>query len=73
MRGYRLYESLDIYRQLRAADIARTVLAAVVIVPRAIWRCARQRQRWPWDLFDAHLSTPLNELRAQFGIRVAGS
>lgn len=71
MRGYQLYESLDIYRQLRAADIMHTIAAAPFIVPRTIWRCARQRRRWPWEAFDAFLTVPLRELRADFGIRVA--
>lgn len=71
MRGYRLYKSLDIYRQLRAADILRTIAAAPVIVPRTIWRCARQTRRWPWAAFDEFLAVPLRDIRTDFGIRVA--
>jgi hypothetical protein len=71
MRGYRLYESLDIYRQLQAADILRTIAAAPVLVPRTIWRCARQRKRWPWSQFDQFLGLSLHDIRVDFGIRVA--
>jgi ubiquinone biosynthesis protein Coq4 len=73
MRGYRLYESLDIYRQLRARDILVTIAASAVIVPRTLWRCFRQKRRWPWDAFDDLTTVPLRELRARYRIRVAGS
>lgn len=71
MQGYRLYDSLDIYRQLRAADILATLAAAPVIVPRTIWRCLRQPKRWPWTGFEALLDQPLDGLRSEYGIRVA--
>ncbi len=71
MRGYRLYESLDIYRKLRLTDILWTIAASVVIVPRTLWRCARQKQRWPWDAHDAWMHKPLADIRTAFGIRVA--
>jgi hypothetical protein len=71
LRGYRLYESRDIYRQLRVVDVLRTIALSVVIVPRTIYRCTRQHARWPWSDFAAHLDRPLSELRAKFGIRVA--
>lgn len=71
LKGYSLYESIDIYRKLKLAEVLGTILAAIVIVPRTIWRCLRQRKRWPWSDFHAHLQTPLCDLRAAFGIRVA--
>jgi len=71
LKGYSLYETIDIYRKLKLAEVLGTILAAIVIVPRTIWRCLRQRKRWPWSDFDAHLQTPLCGLRAAFGIRVA--
>jgi ubiquinone biosynthesis protein Coq4 len=71
MRGYRLYESLDIYRELRAADILHTIALAPVMVPRTLWRCARQTRRWPWATFDAFMDVPLRDIRADFEIRVA--
>lgn len=71
MEGYRLYDSLDIYRQLRLADILATLARAPVLAPRTIWRCRRQAKPWPWDSFDGHLDTPLGALRADYGIRVA--
>jgi ubiquinone biosynthesis protein Coq4 len=71
MRGYRLYESLDIYRQLRTTDILRTIAAAPVIVPRTLWRCSRQTRRWPWAAFEAFMDVRLRDIRADFGIRVA--
>lgn len=71
LKGYSLYESIDIYRKLKLGEVLGTMLAAIVIVPRSIWRCRQQRKRWPWSDFDAHLQTPLCDLRAAFGIRVA--
>ena len=71
LRGYRLHESAAIYRQLAVRDVLRTAVHAVVLVPRTVWRCLAQRRRWPWDRFEPHLDTPLDALRAEYGIRVA--
>ena len=71
MEGYRLHDSVDIYRKLRPTDILSTMLASFVIVPRTIWRCSRQAKKWPWSDFEAHLDTPLAALREEFGIKVA--
>jgi hypothetical protein len=70
LKGYSLYESIDIYTKLKLGEVLATIVAAFVIVPRTIWRCSRQRKRWPWSEFNAHLQAPLRELRAEFGIRV---
>ena len=71
LQGYRLFESLDIYRSLRANDILSTMIASVVILPRTVWRCAQQKQRWPWDGHGAWLDKPLAEIRNTFRIKVA--
>lgn len=70
LRGYSLYDSIDIYKKLRLGDILATMLDSIVVVPRTLWRCSKQRKRWPWSEFDEHLQTPLHELRERFGIRV---
>jgi hypothetical protein len=70
LKGYSLYDSFDIYRKLKLGDILLTMGRSIVIVPRTLWRCAKQRQRWPWSEFDGHLQTPLCDLRERFGIRV---
>lgn len=71
LEGYRLHESIDIYRKLRLRDMLRTILHATWLVPRTSVRCLRQRRRWPWSAFDAYARVPLRDLRAEFGIRVA--
>ncbi len=71
LRGYRLHESLDIYRQLRVAAVMRSIARSVFIVPRTIARCLAQRARWPWDGFDDHRHIALRSIRQEFGIRVA--
>lgn len=71
--GYRLHESIDIYKRLDPGEVLRTILRSVVIVPRTLIRCLRQRRRWPWTDFALHLDTPLHVLRAEFGIRVVAS
>jgi hypothetical protein len=73
LKGYRLHESLDIYRQLRVADVLRSITHSVIVVPRTIRRCLSQRARWPWADHQQYLHTPLCELRQQFGITVAHS
>ena len=54
------------------SDIVVTVISSVVIVPRTIVRCLRQRKRWPWSGHSAHLHVALADLRSEYGIRVAG-
>ena len=72
LKGYALHESTSIYRELALAEIVQTLLRAVVIVPRTVYRCLRQHKRWPWQEFWTYRDTPLGTLRAEFGIRVAG-
>jgi hypothetical protein len=71
LRGYRLHESLDIYRKLPIGSTLVALAASPYITVRTLWRCAHQRARWPWSNFGEHMQTPLRELRAQFGIKVA--
>lgn len=49
LRGYRLLESLDIYRKLPPGSTLIALLVAPRLVLRTIWRCLRQRDAWPWD------------------------
>lgn len=72
LKGYALHESTDIYRGLKLAEILRTIFQAVIVVPRTVVRCLRQRKRWPWDRFQEYSDVPLQRIRAEFGIRVAG-
>lgn len=71
LKGYRLHESLEIYRQLPPAAVLGAIARSVLIVPRALLRCLRQRERWPWADFDRYLAVPLREVRRKFGIVVA--
>lgn len=71
LAGYRLHESLRIYRQLRVADVMLSILHSLVIVPRTALRCLAQRARWPWADHQDQMHVPLGELRRAFGIRVA--
>jgi len=71
LKGYRLHESLEIYRQLRPRDVVRSIAHSVVIVPRTALRCLSQPARWPWADHDRYLQVPLQEIRQTFGIRVA--
>lgn len=70
LRGYALYESLDIYRTLPFREVVKTLLVASVVVPRTIFGCLRQRARWPWSSFDDHLNVPLRDIRRTFGVKV---
>jgi len=71
LRGYQLHESRNIYRSLRAADVLRSIVHSAWVVPLTAALCLRQRSRWPWAGYRQYLSTPLQQLRAHFGIRVA--
>ena len=71
LRGYRLHESLDIYRKLPPRSTLVALLIAPYLVVRTMWRCLRQPDSWPWSQHDQDMNSPLAELRAQFGIEVA--
>ncbi len=68
LRGYALFDSFDIDRQLNVGELLATIASAPLIVPRTIVRRLRQTRRWPWSEFEAFLDTPLAEIRRQFGI-----
>ena len=70
LKGYRLHESLQIYRRLRVRDVALSIVHSVALVPRTVYRCLRQQARWPWAEHQRYLHIPLAEIRRQFGIRV---
>lgn len=70
MKGYALYDSLDIYRSLSPAEIGATIAAAPLLIPRVLMRCSRQTRKWPWRDFETFLSEPLSETRRAFGITV---
>ncbi|HZM33156.1 MAG TPA: hypothetical protein VFC18_01585 [Burkholderiales bacterium] len=71
LKGYRLYESRQIYRQLPVRAILAAIAMSIVVVPRTLVRCLRQRARWPWSDFDRYQAVPLREIRERFGITVA--
>lgn len=71
LRGYRLHESIEIYRRLRVVAVLLSIAQSVFLVPRSILRCTRQAKRWPWSNFEQYMKAPLREIRKEFGIRVA--
>jgi hypothetical protein len=71
LRGYRQHESIEIYKRLRLAQMLQAFAMSVVIIPRTVLRCLRQRERWPWAEHERFLDLPLREIREQFGITVA--
>lgn len=71
LRGYALYDSLDIYRRLPAREILAVMAAAPILLPRTLARCVAQRKPWPWGDFAPLLDRPLDELRREFRITVA--
>jgi hypothetical protein len=71
LQGYRLHESIEIYKQIPVLTALGAILRSVVTVPRTLMRCLNQRERWPWSGFEAYLGVPLRDLRAKFGITVA--
>ena len=71
LRGYRLHESVEIYKRLRLRAVLTSIARSVVIVPRTAFCCLRQRSRWPWTEFEGYLDVSLRDIRRQFGITVA--
>lgn len=71
LRGYLNHETLDIYTQLPVGSTLLALVLSPYLIVRTLWRCARQRQRWPWAENQQYMGSPLVELRSKFGIRVA--
>lgn len=71
LRGYRLHESLDLYRKLPIMGTIGALISAPFLIARTVWRCRRQPQKWPWSEHQQFMATPLHELRRMFGIKVA--
>jgi hypothetical protein len=71
LRGYRLYESLDIYRKVPIGSTLFAILISPYLILRTAWRCRRQHEPWPWSAHDAYMNLPLDQLRARFGIKVS--
>lgn len=71
IRGYTNHETLDIYTKLPLGNTVLALLLSPYLVLRTLWRCVRQKQRWPWADNQQYLNTPLLELRTRFGIKVA--
>ena len=71
LRGYRLHESLDIYRKLPFRSTALALATAPWLIARTWWRCTRQRAKWPWRDHEQYMDVPLREVRERFGIAVA--
>jgi hypothetical protein len=45
LRGYRLHESVEIYKRLPPGAVLESIGHSIVVVPRTIFRCLRQRSR----------------------------
>ena len=71
LRGYRLHDSLEIYRTLPLGSSLMALLSAPYLIVCTLWRCSRQSANWPWSSHGHHIYMALRELRAQFGIRPA--
>lgn len=71
LHGYQLHESQQIYWKLGSIEILSTALQAFILAPRTVFRCVRQKRRWPWNDFDRYLNVSLDDIRQEFGIRVA--
>ncbi len=71
LSGYRLHESIEIYRHLPVMATLHSIASSVFLVPRTVWRCLRQHRRWPWEHYEPYLPRPLCDLRAEFGVQVA--
>lgn len=70
LKGYRLHESMQIYKQIPLGAALASIGRSLVVVPRALLRCLRQRSRWPWADFEQYRGVQLREIRQKFGITV---
>lgn len=70
LKGYRLHESLQIYRQIPLSAVLTSIARSVIVVPPTLLRCLRQHARWPWAGFEQYLGVQLRQIRQKFGITV---
>ena len=70
LRGYLLQESIDVYRKLPWRDTMKAVVISPYLIARSLWRCAHQREPWPWTGCESFMDMPLCEIRSRFGIKV---
>jgi len=70
LSGYILHDSMDTYRRLPLGGTLAAMLLAPYLLARTLWRCTRQRVKWPWIDHDQYMHMPLRDLRARFGIKV---
>jgi hypothetical protein len=70
LAGYRFEESKAIYESIPWSATPGVALRFAGLLPRVLTQCARVTRRWPWDDFEAHLRTPLSDLRRGHGIHL---
>ena len=71
LRGYAHRETFVIYRKLPLANTLLAFVLAPYLIVRTLWHCLHQTRRWPWVGYEKFMSTPLAQIRAVFGIKVA--
>jgi hypothetical protein len=71
LRGYRLHESMDIYRNLPLGSSLIAFVSAPYLIVRTLWLCSHQPAKWPWSDHEQYMNTSLRKLRTKFGITVA--
>lgn len=74
LKTYRKYLALQETQSIFAAmtwwEIAKALASSFVYMPRAFWRTRQMKKKWPFYDHEAYLDRPLDEVRAELGIRV---
>ncbi len=63
-------ELRELVAKISVWSVCMASLRGLPSIARAIWRGLRMKKRWVWNDWRQHLDRPLNEIRAEFGIRV---
>lgn len=63
-------EAATIAKQYTASSAALLVVRTLRLTPQIWRRCREMSKKWPWTPPDAFLDRRLDELRAEFGIRL---
>ncbi|MCB9594550.1 MAG: hypothetical protein H6719_17590 [Sandaracinaceae bacterium] len=63
-------ETQSIFASMTFGDMLKMLGESTTAMPQAFWRATHMTHKWPFKDHDQYIDTPLNEIRAEFGIEV---
>lgn len=70
LKGYAEAEAFSLFRQYSVLHVIRHIARLIAAIPLVIFLAKRMKKPWPWSDHDEYLGRMLEDIRAEFGIRV---